>query len=228
VATPAVEETRVIDGRTTGGEAPRQSEHFSFDAVICSGDERMLRLIELASKKFRRGTTEIIEAPKRMKLLAKVVVLLGISLMIVGVAWRGISIENIERIWDNLLARPTGPLKFRFILQPSMAAIIAIREGLYDARKSRSPFAWTILTNANERAGRLREGINATSKILLLGLAIDTIYQIIVFKTFYPYEALIIAVLLALVPYVVIRSLTLRIARKYHPNRDGANAAPNS
>ena len=107
-----------------------------------------------------------------------------------------------------------------------MAAIIAIREGLYDARKSRSPFAWTILTNANERAGRLREGINATSKILLLGLAIDTIYQIIVFKTFYPYEALIIAVLLAFLPYLLIRRLALRIARKYHPNRDGANAAP--
>jgi hypothetical protein len=188
----------------------------------------MLRLIALASRKFRRGATEIVDVRARIGLLAKVVLLLGISLMIAGVAWRGISIENIERIWNNLLARPSGPLKFRFILQPTMAAIIAIREGLYDARSGRSPFAWTILTNAGERAGRLREGINATAKILLFGLVMDTIYQIIVFKAFYPYEALIIPVLLAFVPYVVIRGLTSRIARKFHPNRNEAGAEPSN
>lgn len=135
--------------------------------------------------------------------------------MIAGLAWHGISIESTERVWSNLLARLSGPLKFRFILQPSMAAIIAICEGLYDARCGRSPIAWTILSNANERGGRLREGLNATAKILLFGLVMDTIYQMIVFKAFYPYEALIIAVLLAFLPYVVIRGLTLRIARKF-------------
>src|SRR5579872_1168532 len=157
---------------------------------------------------------------KEMGPLAKAVVTLGILLMIAGVIWHGISIENIERAWNNLLARPAGPLKFRFILQPTMAAIVAIREGLADARNGRSPFLWTIITNARERTGRLREGLNATAKILLFGLAMDTIYQIIVFKAFYPYEALITAVLLAFVPYVVIRGLTLRIGRRYHPRAE--------
>ncbi len=159
-------------------------------------------------------------ARTEMGLLAKVAITLGILLMIAGVLWRGINIENIERVWSSLLARPTGPLKFRFILQPTMAAIIAIREGLYDARSGRSPSAWTIISNPSERGGRLREGLNATAKILLFGLAMDTIYQIIVFKAFYPYEALIIAILLAFVPYALIRGLTLRIARKYRPNTE--------
>jgi hypothetical protein len=157
-------------------------------------------------------------ARTEMGLLAKVAVTLGILLMIAGIVWHGISIESIERVWSNLLARPTGPLKFRFILQPTMAAIIAIRDGLSDARSGRSPFAWTIISNANERGGRLREGLNATAKILLFGLAMDTIYQLVVFKAFYPYEALIIAVLLAFVPYFVIRGLAARIARKYRLN----------
>jgi hypothetical protein len=61
--------------------------------------------------------------------------------------------------------------------------------------------------------GRLREALNATAKILLVGLAIDTVYQIIVFKAFYPCEALIVAVLLAFIPYAIIRGLTLRIGR---------------
>jgi hypothetical protein len=155
------------------------------------------------------------EVRTRMGALAKAVVIIGILLMIVGVAWHGISIETIERAWNNLLARPAGPLKFRFILQPTMAAIIAIREGIADARGGRSPFAWTIISNAGERGARLREGLNATAKIILFSLVMDTIYQI-VFKAFYPYEALIIAVLLAFVPYLVIRSLALRIARRYH------------
>ena len=42
------------------------------------------------------------------------------------------------------------------------------------------PFAWT--TNASERGDRLREGLNATAKIILFGLVMDTIYQVIVFK----------------------------------------------
>ena len=41
----------------------------------------------------------------------------------------------------------------------------------------------------------------------------DVIYQFLVLKTFYPNEALVIALLLAFVPYVIIRGLVLRIAR---------------
>ena len=181
----------------------------------------MLKWFKSAAIKLRRaGAIERTEAPVQMALLAKVVITLGILLMIAGVAWHGVSVENVERIWNNLLTRPSGPLGFRFILQPAMAAIVAIREGLYDARAGRSPFAWTIISNARERGGRLREGINATARILLLGLAMDTIYQIIVFKAFYPYEAVIIAVLLAFLPYLLIRGLASRIARKFLTNSE--------
>jgi hypothetical protein len=72
----------------------------------------------------------------QLGLLAKVVITLSIVLMIVGVVWRGVTLESIERIWDSLLARPSGPMAFRFILQPSIAAIVAIRDGLYDVRRS--------------------------------------------------------------------------------------------
>jgi hypothetical protein len=149
-------------------------------------------------------------APHELRLLAKVVVILGVALMIAGIAWRGISVENMERIARSILTRASGPLAFRFILQPVMAAVLAIRDGLHDAKRGRSPFFWTILSNPDERWARLRDGLNATAKILLLGLLMDTIYQILVFRTFYPYEALIISVLLAFVPYLLIRGLVSR------------------
>jgi len=39
------------------------------------------------------------------------------------------------------------------------------------------------------------------------------IYQLLVLKTFYPNEALVIALLLAFVPYLIIRGLVFRVAR---------------
>jgi hypothetical protein len=51
----------------------------------------------------------------------------------------------------------------------------------------------------------LREGLNATARIILLGLIMDAIYQIIVFKRFYPVEAVIIAVLPGFLPYLLFR-----------------------
>jgi hypothetical protein len=149
--------------------------------------------------------------------LARVVIVFAILLAIAGLVWHGVSASTFPRIWHNLIARPGGPMKFRFILQPSMAAIAAIHDGLRDARTGRAPYFWTILHNSPERVERLREGLNATAKIILLGLAMDTIYQFLVLGTFHPNEALIIVVLIAFIPYVVLRGLVLRIWRFRHP-----------
>ena len=41
----------------------------------------------------------------------------------------------------------------------------------------------------------------STARVALLGIGMDAIYQFMVLKNFYPVEALIIAILLAVVPY---------------------------
>jgi hypothetical protein len=67
----------------------------------------------------------------------------------------------------------------------------------------------------------LREGIIATSRIILLGLAMDAIYQAIVLKTFYPGETVIIAILLAFVPYALLRGPAARLARWWRRDAEG-------
>ena len=52
----------------------------------------------------------------------------------------------------------------------------------------------------------------ATARIILLGLVMDVIYQIVVFDTFHPGEAAIVALLLAFVPYLLLRGPVARIA----------------
>jgi len=115
-----------------------------------------------------------------------------------------------------MLARPGGPMTFRFILQPAMAAVMALRDGVKDARLGRRPYLWALLRGVRGpegRRGRLWEGIVSTARILILGVVMDVIYQAIVLKTLYPAQAAVIAILLAFVPYVVLRGPFHRIAR---------------
>jgi hypothetical protein len=119
----------------------------------------------------------------------------------------------LERVWTDLAARPSGPFGFRFVLQPIMATIAGIHDGIGDAHTGRSPYFWTVLTDPVQRADRLREGLKSTSRIIALGLVMDAIYQLIVFRTFYPLEAIIIALALAFVPYLLIRGPVARFVR---------------
>jgi hypothetical protein len=147
--------------------------------------------------------------------LAKLVILLAIVLIVAGILWHGVGLAAFQRFWHDLVERPDAPMRFRFVLQPLMAAISAIHDGRADARSGRTPYFITVLRNRQERIGRLREGLNATARIILLGLTMDTIYQVLVLQTFYPNEALVTALLLALLPYLIIRGLVVRVARSH-------------
>lgn len=157
----------------------------------------------------------IVEAEK-LGLLAWVVIVFAVLLMAGAVIWHGVTVETLNRLWRDLADRPGGPMKFRFFLQPVMVSIPAILDGINDSHAGRSPYFWTVLSKPQQRLARLREALNATARIILLGLAMDVIYQAIVLKTFYPAEALIVALLFAFVPYLVIRGPAARIARRWH------------
>ena len=135
--------------------------------------------------------------------------------VVLGLAWYGFSAEVRARIWQNLLDRPGGPMVFRFILQPIMATIAALRDGVKDARTGRAPVSPDDSHDPAKRAGRLDEALVATARIILLGLVMDRIYQFIEFDTFHPAEAVIIALLLAFVPYLLLRGLFARVARRW-------------
>jgi hypothetical protein len=166
-----------------------------------------------------RRAVALTDAPSRSQVVqARVAVVLLAVLVALGAAWYGISFEDLDRLWKDILARPGGPMTFRFLLQPAMAAIAALRDGLKDARLGRRPYLWAIVRgvrSAEGRGGRLWEGIVSTARILILGVIMDTIYQWVVFKTFYPVQATVIAVLLAFVPYLLLRGPFARIARHW-------------
>lgn len=146
-------------------------------------------------------------------MFAHFVVVLLATLLCLGLILYGFSAAARHRFWQDLMARPGGPMAFRFILQPVMAAIAAIRDGVKDARLRRSPYLWAVLFNPEARGSRVWEGMIATARIIFLGLVMDMIYQFIVLKTFYPGQAVVVALLLAFLPYMFFRGPVARLAR---------------
>jgi len=167
-----------------------------------------------ASARLRGEIVTVPGPPTRTQiLLARVAVVLIVGLALAGLAWYGLSTEVIARIGRSILARPGGPMTFRFVLQPAMAAIAALRDGVADARLGRGAYLTALLTGAGGREARLWEGVLSTSRILILGVVMDVVYQIAVLGEFFPAEAAIVAVLLAFVPYLLLRGPIERAAR---------------
>lgn len=116
-----------------------------------------------------------------------------------------------RRFWLDVVERPSGPMSFRFLLQPVMAIIAAWKDGRKDAATGRSPYFWTVLTDPTRRHDRLLEGLRATGQILAIGVVMDLAYQAFVLKHFYPWEAIVVALLLAFVPYLLLRGPFARL-----------------
>jgi hypothetical protein len=104
-------------------------------------DRAMSASAALCKAEFRQRDDTDAE-PQKLSLLAKLAVAFILALIVAGVVWHGVSIEIFKRIWRDLVARTDEPMRFRFILQPSMAMIAAMLGGLKDARTARSPYFW--------------------------------------------------------------------------------------
>lgn len=136
-------------------------------------------------------------------------------------------LDFASRMWTDLLARPSGPYGFRLVVQPLVAVLLAVRDGIRDARTGRSPHFWSVMHDPPERTARVREALRATAKVGCVALALDVIYQLRVRGWVYPGEALGIALLLALVPYGAIRGPVDRLARRWIAGQPSRHEPPN-
>lgn len=123
-------------------------------------------------------------------------------------------LQILQRVWDNLIGRASGPMNFRLMIQPTVATFIAIRAGLKDAREGRPAFLWAALWNPAYRPELFQQGRKDVGKVFILAAALDSVYQLIVHRGVYVLELLIVATVLAIVPYVLIRGPVNRIARR--------------
>jgi hypothetical protein len=117
-------------------------------------------------------------------------------------------------VWEMLIGRTEGPFTFRLLVQPAMATFFAIRAGLRDAREQNVPYLAAIVTDRSKRSKLLVHGIKDVGRVFLFAFVLDVIYEVWRFGSVYPLQSVVVAVLLALIPYLLIRGPVTRIARR--------------
>jgi hypothetical protein len=126
-------------------------------------------------------------------------------------------LEMLNHRGEHLLGRVNGPLNFRLVVMPLVVTILAIRAHLRDVREGRPTVLGAFFTDPTERRRFLRSGLKDFGKVFIVACVLDTAYQILVLRSFHPGEVLVVAVVCAIVPYLLLRGLVLRSARwLYH------------
>ena len=121
-------------------------------------------------------------------------------------------LDPFVRVWTNNQG-VHAPLGFRLIVQPLVAAFLAIRAGRKDAREGRPPYLGAVVKDALHRRALLRDGWKQVGKVFVAAIILDAIYQFIVERWVYPSEAVMVGAVLAVLPYLVVRGLVNRILR---------------
>lgn len=123
--------------------------------------------------------------------------------------------EMFARFMENLGARVTGPMHLRIYLQPIMATVFAIISGLKDAKAGNPAYFWAMFTQPEHRRDMLKDGWKSVGKVFVIAMVLDVIYQIIVQRWVYPLEVITVALILAIVPYLILRGPVNRIASPF-------------
>jgi len=128
-------------------------------------------------------------------------------------------IEIGFRSLEEYFLRLDGPMHFRFVMQPLMASIIAVRAAIQDAKAGRPAYLWAALTDVACRKQLLQGGWKDMRLPLVIAVTLDVIYQLIVHGDIVLLELLLTATLLAVVPYLLLRGPVNRILRRFFLRR---------
>ena len=114
---------------------------------------------------------------------------------------------------EDIPKRLAGPGRFRFIIQPLVAIILGIRNGLADARAGRPPYLAGVLFHRDLRKELMQTGFATIVNRVLMGILLDSVCQWLILGRSYPGAALVVGPVLIVGPYGVARSLSNRLSR---------------
>ena len=109
------------------------------------------------------------------------------------------------RFVTEMIGRIDGPMSLRLLMQPCMAALFAFRDGRKDANRAEAAFGWALFTRPEHRAFLLHDGWKGFSRVFVLAILLDLVYQYVAIGGFRPLQAVATACFLAMVPYVLLR-----------------------
>ena len=130
------------------------------------------------------------------------------------------------RVAQHLMGRVTGPMKFRLLIQPLTAAYFGVRGGMADAKAGRPPYFWALLSSPSQRISLLKSGWKHVGKVFIFAVLLDVIYQIIELRFVYVGQAIIVPIILAVLPYLILRGAVRRAAERIEGGRQRHDQKP--
>jgi len=130
-----------------------------------------------------------------------------------------------QQFLDELPQRLTGPGRLRFVLQPVMAILLGWRSGLGDARARRPAYFFGLLVGGVDRRDLLRSGFAAIRDLVAIGIVLDAVAQLLIYREVHPGAALVVGPVLICIPYAVARAVTNRGARLLRRDPGKSHAA---
>jgi hypothetical protein len=146
-----------------------------------------------------------------------------LALLVIAAAIPAAIVDTIEtrRVYlfssqflEELPQRFTGPGRFRFIMQPTLAILLGLRGGLVDAKAGNPPYLFGLLFDAGRRRELLRSGAAAIRTLLAMGIILDVVFQLVLYGAVHPGAALLVGPVLICLPYALSRALTTRLTRR--------------
>lgn len=113
--------------------------------------------------------------------------------------------------FDDLWARLRGPGRLGFILQPSTALLVGLRDGKRDV--GHPPFLSALAFHEGRRLNLLRNAFTSIGDLVAIAVILDVISQFLIFREIHPGAALLVGPVLIAGPYSLSRALANRIAR---------------
>lgn len=124
-------------------------------------------------------------------------------------------------LFDLSGTRFSGPLHFRFFIQPLIAILLAFRDGRRDAMQGEPPILFDFMTSPTNRKKELRSVINSILIPVIIGTVLDGVFQIMVYGSIRPLQAFFVGFLLIGFPYFLVRGTTNRIVTKFSQKEKG-------
>lgn len=118
-------------------------------------------------------------------------------------------------ILNKLLLRISGPLGFRFILQPIAAIMLGIRDGKIDDELNEKPYILDLFVNPKNRKRQIDKAMKTLLKPIIISILMNITAQFLLFKTVNLLGAVIIGTSIIGIPYSLARGISNRILSSY-------------
>lgn len=115
-----------------------------------------------------------------------------------------------DRFAKDIVARFFGLGRLRFILQPSVAILLGVRDGTRDSRAGASPFLWDLFLHSENRRRLVGSAFASVRDLVAVAILLDLVAQFLILRIVNPFAALLLGLVLIARPYASSRALTNR------------------